>query len=185
MKMLSVWAIVLTLVLFSGSAYLGYISSGSSAARALTDNLRGSLSPLRDLGSLTLMLVIFANNSLKALAVIMLGVIPFLLPAGFVVLNGFILGVVVNEALATRGIGFTLLGLAPHGVLELAAVLTAVALGFQVGFVVLGSSGSKKGRLGQQYRYSLALYLKFILPALFLAAIIETLVGRYVLPRVQ
>ncbi len=183
MKTLSFWAIALTLVMFLGSAYLGYLSADSGASKALTDNLRGSLSPLRELGSLTLMLVIFANNSLKALAVILLGVIPFLFPTAFVVLNGFILGVVVNEALAARGIGFTLLGLAPHGVLELAAVLTAVALGFQVGFTVLGSSAGKKGRLGQQYKSSLALYLKFILPALFVAAVIETLVGRYVLPR--
>lgn len=181
MKILSFWSVVLTLSLFVGSVYAGYQSAASEASKALSESLRTSLSPLRDLGSLLLLFIIFLNNSIKALIVILLGIVPLIFSATFIILNGFLLGLVVNQTTAARGLGFTLVALLPHGILELAAVLLSAALGLQIGFAVLGG---KKGRLGQQYKNSLILYLKFVLPALFLAAVIETLVGRYVLPAV-
>ncbi|MBI4333652.1 MAG: stage II sporulation protein M [Chloroflexi bacterium] len=179
---LSFWSISLTVLLFAGSVYLGYQSADSEVARLLSRDLRASLSPLRDLGAFPLLVIIFLNNSIKALMVIVLGIIPFIFSSGFVVLNGFIIGIVVEQAVAARGLGFTLLGLLPHGLLELAAILLSAALGLQIGFAVLAALGGKKAFLGQRYKNSLMLYLKFVLPALLVAAIIETIVGRYILP---
>lgn len=178
---LSFWVLLLTLLLFGLSLYSGYQSGDTDAALALTSTLGQAFSPLRELGPLPLLAVIFLNNSVKALFVILLGAIPFLFSGGFVILNGYILGVVANQAVAQRGIGYTLLALLPHGILELAAILLAAALGLQIGFASIAALAGKKGQLGQQYKSSLVLYLKFVLPALLLAAAIETLVGTYVL----
>ncbi len=180
-RALSLWVLLLTLFLFGLSLYLGYRSGDTDAALALTRTLGQTLSPLRELGTLSLLVVIFLNNSVKALFIILLGFIPFLFPGAFVILNGFILGVVVNQAVAQRGIAYTLLALLPHGILELAAILLAAALGLQIGFVSIAALAGKKGQLGQQYKSSLVIYLKFVLPTLLLAATIETVVGIYIL----
>jgi len=178
---LSPRVLLLSLFLFCLSVYSGYRSGDTEAALALMRTLGQTLSPLREMGTLSLLAVIFLNNSVKALLIILLGFIPFLFPAGFVILNGFILGVVVNQAVAQRGIAYTLLALLPHGILELAAILLAAALGLQIGFTSVAALAGKKTQLGRQYKLSLALYLKFVLPTLLLAATIETLVGTYVL----
>lgn len=178
---LSLWVLLLTLLLFAFSVYSGYQSGDTDEALALMRTLGQTFSPLQDLGPLPLLAVIFLNNSIKALLIILLGIIPFLFPGGFVILNGYILGVVINQAAAQRGLGFTLLALLPHGVFELAAILLAAALGIQIGFASIAAITGKKAKLGQQYKASLVLYLKYILPVLLLAATIETVVGTYIL----
>ncbi len=183
MKSISAWAVILALLIFVASVFAGYRYAYGETALALSENLRGSLSPLREMSSFPLFLVIFLNNSLKALMLIVLGIIPFIFAAGFLTINGVILGVVLNHSLATRGPGFTLVGLLPHGILELSAVIIAAALGLQIGAAFLAYLGGKKGRLGQAYKSSLKFYVKFVVPALFLAALIETMVARFVLPR--
>ncbi len=182
MKTLSAWSIILSLILFFGSVSAGYRYANSDAALALSENLSSSLSPLRELGAFPLLFFIFFNNAIKALLVIILGIVPFVFSGSFILLNGFILGVVVNHAIEARGLEFTLLGLLPHGVLELSAILVSSALGFQIGRAFIASLQGKKSNVERQFKGSLVLYLKFILPALFVAALVETVVGKYVLP---
>ncbi len=179
---LSPRSIILTLLLFTMFLLIGYQAGNTDFSPGFTANLEKTFAPLLRLGPLPLMAIIFLNNSVKALLVILLGVIPFLFPSVFIMINSFVLGLVVNRVVAEHGLGFTLLGLLPHGLLELSAILVATALGLQVGFSSFASFQGKKGQLQRQYKASLAVYLKLILPALFVAAIIETLVGTYVLP---
>ncbi|MDZ4247518.1 MAG: stage II sporulation protein M [Dehalococcoidia bacterium] len=178
----SFFTIVLVVALFAAFTFAGYRTSGSLYSISMLEGLETTLGFLKGLGPIALLFVIFINNSVKALLVILLGVIPFVFPSIFVAMNGFILGLVINMSVASKGLGFTLIGLLPHGILELAATLLAAALGIQMGLALIKSLRQQEGQLGLQYKGSLRIYFKLILPALFLAAVIETAVGILLLP---
>ncbi len=133
-------------------------------------------------------LILFANNVVASLQVMLLGIalgVPSLLG---LLANGALLGYIM-KSLTLEGIPllpFIFLGMLPHGIFELPAFFLSAALGLKMGFHLVFPLPHKKR--GESLKYILKEYwtlLPLVLYLLALAAIIEVLVSPVLLQQVM
>lgn len=118
---------------------------------------------------------IFFNNLQASALAILLGITLGLFPLAVVVVNGYLVGFVLREAVNIGGI-FTIWRLVPHGIFELPAVLCSIGMGFKIGFCVLSKEKGLKRNLKEAIRF----FVFVVFPLLLIAAIIEgTLLGLF------
>ena len=121
---------------------------------------------------------IIKRNATATLALILTGVTvvtPFLI----VYFNGFFMGLGIRYVLA-MGLPLSTIakGVIPHGVFELFAFFWAAGLGIELGFAVVNAALKKNfGGVKQNIKESLKTYVRFILPLVAIAGIIETYVS--------
>jgi len=127
-------SLILATAIFFVTLIAGTLT-GRSIAEELITQFGGVLAPLASTGSLSilLLLVVFINNAIKALVLILLGVLLGLPPVLFVAVNGFVLGGLGSALESVKGWGYVLASFAPHGVIEVPAILLAAALGLSLG----------------------------------------------------
>lgn len=169
-------ALLLSSGIFFGSGVLGYAVGGQPEARKAMDSLASAIMPLMELSSLELLLFIFLNNVVKAGAVVLLGLFLGIPTAIFLLTNGLVAGLVIYQVMAERGLGYTLSGLVPHGVVELPALLLAGSLGLEVGGEVLRWLRRRPSRVRRRLRRVVRPYLVYVAPALAVAAVIEVFI---------
>jgi len=176
--------IVAITLIFAASMIAGYgyaVLNPSESAR-FVEELSAEFGWLMDLSPLEIFLVIFLNNAIKALLVIIFGLL-IIIPVGFVAYNGWILGIVICEQARTSGYLFVVAGILPHGIIELPMIIVSAALGTRLGvmaFSRMKGTISNKDILSEIKR-SVNFYLRWILPLLFIAALIETFITPIVL----
>ena len=166
---------------FALSLWLGW-QAPPSVAENLFAEMGQMIRPLLEYGALAIVLVIFINNALKALLAIVLGIGLGIVPLLFVAMNGYVLGAVIRMVADKAGFAAAILGLAPHGVIELPAVLLASAFGVALGWEALLQIFRRGGQVGPMLRRSLRTYLRWIAPGLAVAALIEVFVTPLVMP---
>ena len=127
---------------------------------------------------INLWLGIFVNNVIASGISSLLGAIPFLfLPMFSLASNAIIIGL-IGAVYQTNGIGWFafLVGVLPHGLIEIPALVLAVSLGvhlcYQLSKTILRRSF--KGELKQAAIGCLRIYLLWLIPLFFIAAFIET-----------
>ena len=91
-------------------------------------------------------------------------------------LNGFILGGLGAALESAHGWRYVVASLVPHGVIEIPVILLAAALGLSVGMESLRWLIQRESRVKLRLSDSLRVYLRWILPGLAIAAIIEVFV---------
>lgn len=117
---------------------------------------------------------IFFNNATKTLLAIVLGALFGVVPGIFLLANGLALGVVFTLATYTKGFWLTLLGILPHGIIELPAVFLGTSIG-----LLLGSHAVKWVRrhpdaaLIVELKRGLRFFCSIIAPLLLVAAVVE------------
>ncbi len=139
--------------------------------KTLVALLRGSLGGRPHLGTFSMFLMIFLNNS-KTAAIAMLGGIVFgIVPWIIVLFNGFMVGSVSTIAYEAGGKGIPqiILLLIPHGVIEIPAILLAATAG------ILFYRNVRRGYSKEGFKLSLKL-LGISVVMLFIAALVETFV---------
>jgi stage II sporulation protein M len=129
-------------------------------------------------------LFILAKNSLTAALAFFFAPLLLLAPAGILLLNGFILGMVGSAVTTQISLIVAVEALAPHGIFEIPALIFACAAGMRFGMASL----RKLISLFEQRQYSLSVEFKaawglFILSLVLLlvAAIMETYVTPFIL----
>ena len=144
----------------------------SEAGEAIENTIR-ELSFIGELSQIEIFFVILLNNSLKAFFMMLLGTLFGVIPVIFILLNGYAIGVVISVMTAEAGITSILLGILPHGIFEIPAILIAAGYG-----VWLGEMFSKKLRNKNTFTPNLKIvfkkYINIILPIILLSALIET-----------
>ena len=123
--------------------------------------------------------LIFFNNLKAAFLAIVTGIVVGVFPFVIAVVNGYLIGFVVKEAVMTEGI-VVLWQLAPHGIFELPAIILSIGIGMKLGVSVFGGWGhGKKGmkKWRKRVRYNFVEGLRFfvfvVFPLLLVAGIIE------------
>lgn len=169
-----------TSVLFFILIILGYASAPFLPINVL-ETLRQAFTPFFELTSWELVLAIFIHNALRALLVIFLGLIVGIVPFIFLVANSLIIGIVVYEVAILKGLGVALAALVPHGIIEIPAVILAITLGFQGGLEVVKWLLGKESQVRTFLQTGLKIFFKLIIPALFLASLIEVFITPQVL----
>ena len=172
------WYILVSTLLFFGTVVIGYLFSQLTLSNPadIIEELGTAFAWLDGLTPFRLFLVIFLNNSIKALAVILLGIGLGIVPVGFVFLNGYIIGILMYSVVQLKGPGFFALAILPHGIIEIPALLLSVSIGLKLGWnlfkVIKGEDLNLKKDLIEGVRF----YTFIILPMMLIAAFIEVYV---------
>ncbi|MDQ0340227.1 stage II sporulation protein M [Caldalkalibacillus uzonensis] len=135
------WAAVL---IFGVGSVLGYVFNElfEQAITPFIDELESIARELADNPNpVYMMWVIFQNNVLAAITMMVVGVFLFFVPIFSLFMNGLAVGYVlsfsaVEEALSP--VRMLVFGILPHGVLELPAIFVAGGMGMFLGFRLLG-----------------------------------------------
>jgi stage II sporulation protein M len=123
-----------------------------------------------------LLLIVFINNAIKVLLLVLLGILVGLPPLLFIAVNGFVLGGLGAALESVMGWRYVLASFVPHGVIEIPLILLAAALGLTVGLESFKWLGRRESRVKLQLSNGLRVYVRWILPGLAVAAIIEVFV---------
>lgn len=96
--------------------------------------------------TLTSIIVIFLNNAIKSIFVMYLGALFGILPFFFLVVNGMVVGFLLQRVAEVHGGGYVfelvVKGLLPHGILEIPAIIIACAYGLRFGVLAFKGLGS-------------------------------------------
>jgi stage II sporulation protein M len=170
--------LVIIIAIFTAFYILGYVTAMMMPGTGsyVVSGFKQEVTPLKSMSPLGLMLGIFLNNAVKCFLAIVLGLAAGIAPALFMLANGLILGIVIGVTIRGTSLAYVLVGTVPHGVIEIPMVLISSAIGLKLGVDVLLKLFGKKAGIGEDIREGLAMYAIYILPLLFLAALIETFV---------
>ena len=171
--------LVSSIVLFGVGFVIGLmiVNRFPQMAESFESSVIGFIKVFRGLPKLQLAAAIFVNNTIKTLAVILLGTLLGVIPAFFLVVNGAALGVVWSLSSETRGVWVSVLSLLPHGILELPAVFLGTAIGIMIGTSIARKLFAKSAnKIGIEVGQALKFFATVIVPLLLVAALVETYV---------
>ena len=160
--------------MFFATLGLGYVL-GEVLSSSVLEVLRQIFGGVGEVNPVWLMLFIFLNNSVKSFFAILLGVLFAIVPLSFVALNGFVLGVIVYEMVRLKGVLYAFVLLAPHGVIEIPVILFSSAIGARLGYELIKRIKGE-GNVGDELNIGVRFFIRYILPLLLVAAIIEAFV---------
>ena len=178
-------AITLIFVVSLIAGYRYAVLNPTESARFM-EELIADFGWLMELSLPRIFLVIFLNNAIKALLVIIFGLLIFV-PVGFVAYNGWIIGIVICEQVRTSGYVSVVAGILPHGIIELPVIIVSAALGTRLGmmaFLMMKGTISSDNVMSE-IKWSVRFYLRWILPLLFIAALIETFITPIIMQMVS
>jgi stage II sporulation protein M len=169
--------LIAALLLFALGIIAGSLLAGHSsfAGLKISESLGGFAQMFINLPRPLLVLMIFANNAVKTLLVIVLGIVFAIVPVVFIVVNGVAIGVVLHLATESKGLAYSMLAIVPHGLFELPGVLSGAAIG-----VMLGSKAIKRlfrkseFKVGFELSRAVKIFVSTIVPLLLIGAITET-----------
>jgi len=114
---------------------------------------------------------LFIHNALATLFAVTSGAFFAILPVLSIIVNGYIAGVVLIPNLESAGL------ILPHGIFELPAYFLATSYGIWLGLWPFGKNRLERIRL--RIMHCIRLYFLVLLPLLFVAAIIESTLIKY------
>jgi stage II sporulation protein M len=169
--------ILLSALLFVGTAILGYLIASKNPQLAVTylEEIESKLEWILGLSPPMMMVFIFLNNLLASAMAMLLGIGFGVVPALIVSINGLAFGIVSYYAIEIQGIAYLIAGILPHGIIELPAVLISVGVGFRLGYLFLLSIRGEDVNLSGEMKSALRILI-WVAFFLFLAAIIETFI---------
>lgn len=140
---------IMLLSVFLGLAFIGYVFAvgNPDAAVNITQKIGEEIGPVSD-SDFKNFVMIFTNNSMVAAFMVLSGLLFGLGPWFIMAFNGFIVGVVVRAVQLTGNISATqiLLGLIPHGIVEIPALAIAGTAGIMWYQEIVHGEGEIGGR---------------------------------------
>jgi stage II sporulation protein M len=180
----ALWPYLFVIVsVFFGSLLTGYASAASfpDMADTLMKSFSSRFEPLLSMGPLYRMLAIFLNNAFVSLVSLVLGIAIGIFPVLFIASNGYLVGVISYIVGQEKGYLFILMALLPHGIVELPMVFLSASIGLRLGYHVFLNLIGRSTELKKELKQGLKFYFRWIMPLLFIAAIIETFITPLIL----
>ena len=168
--------LVTAILLFALGILAGNLLAGHSAfpAAKVSESLGGFAQMFLNLPRPVLALMIFANNAVKTLLVIVLGIAFAIVPLAFILVNGLAIGVVLHLTAQSNGLAYSLLATVPHGVFELPGVLAGAAIGLMLGNKAISRLFRRSElKVGSELSRALKIFASTIVPLLLIGAITE------------
>ncbi|MUT68230.1 stage II sporulation protein M [Paenibacillus sp. NEAU-GSW1] len=166
------------------TAFSNYLEQQLASLGGLREQLERTGNP-----TLAFMIFIFLNNAIKSILILYIGSLFGIVPIFFLVFNGMIIGFLlqrVAEANGTEGLLATLIGLLPHGIIEIPAIVIASAYGMKFGALVWKlllsalsprRSSGEAGRAIEFFVIRSVPVVVLLVVALLIAAVIESTVS--------
>jgi stage II sporulation protein M len=168
--------LVTAILLFVLGILAGSLLAGHPAFPAVkvSESLGGFAQMFLNLPKPVLALMIFANNAVKTLLVIVLGIAFAIVPLAFILVNGLAIGVVLHLTAQSNGLAYSLLATVPHGVFELPGILAGAAIGLMLGSKAIRCLFRKSElKIGFELSRALKIFASTIVPLLLIGAITE------------
>ena len=168
------WVLVASLV-FAISIGVGILNpAGFSLPLEYIDGLK-ELSKILPPGSVMILLLIFIKNVTAMLISFIFSPFFGIVPLLTLISNGWLIGYVATGVIAEKSISYLLVGIMPHGIFEIPALVLAqaAALNFGVGTLLAIFKKSKDRPILTNFKRS-ARYLIIAIILLIPAALIET-----------
>ncbi len=148
------------------------------ASEKLLEMLKDTYGGITALDPFGRMLEIFKNNVSTCFIALLGGLVIGIIPLVIVVINGAVLGILVELFLKKQGAFFVIAAILPHGIIELPMVLISVGIGFRLGHAAYLSMIYQKTihELIYELKHGVFFYIKIVVPLLLLAALIESYV---------
>ncbi|GLX71131.1 stage II sporulation protein M [Paenibacillus glycanilyticus] len=171
----------------TNSALSDYLEQQIRALGNVAESLEKTDNP-----TLAFMVFIFLNNAIKSIFIIYIGAILGIIPIFFLVLNGMIVGFLLHHVAETQGtcdMFSVILGLLPHGIIEIPAIVVACAYGMKFGVLLLKAlgrliiPGKEAGKSGREIEYFMVRSVPVVViltVALLIAAIIESTISVWI-----
>lgn len=166
-----------SIAVFSAGALLGILltSYAPHLSRYFNENLADFVKLFRALPKLQLAAAIFLNNAIKALLVVVGGLVFGLFPVIFLLANGAALGFVLSVSVKSRGALAALLAILPHGIFELPAIFLATSMGLLLGSRAIRKLfGSGETTIRDELTAALRFFMRIVVPLLVIAALVES-----------
>ena len=163
---------------FSFAAGILISIKNPDASEKLLEMLKDTYGGITALDPFERMLEIFKNNVSTCFMALLGGLVVGIIPFVIVVINGVVLGILVELFLRKQGAFFVIAAILPHGIIELPMVLISVGIGFRLGHAAyLAMIHQKTMReLIYELKQGVFFYIKIVVPLLLLAALIESYV---------
>ena len=178
--------ILLSSLVFISGILTGYsfVSDFPEETRKIIEELEELFASGKEMTDFQVFLFILENNITNLLLVLLLGIFAGIIPLLSSFVNGMVLGIfacLISESLSWK---FFLVGILPHGIIEIPVLILATAIGMRIGKVALwrlfgGKIGIKK-ELAKAFKF----YIIVLVPLLILAAAIEAFITSAMLDRI-
>jgi len=148
---------------------------------SFVDQFKEMFGPISELYPFQLFLTIFYVNTRTSFLIMMLGALLGIFPFISLWLNGTILGILFGKYIAEGGnyLGF-MMGILPHGIIEIPAIIIAASQGFRLGKEVVSppTGLNRSEAIKLNITKGIKLFV-LILPLLLIAAVIEVYISTY------
>jgi stage II sporulation protein M len=162
--------------LFVGFFIVGYATPYFAApvSDAVVGSLETSYEPYADMNPLQIWISIASGNVLRALLAGFGGIllVPTLV---FITVNGLGMGMMIQSFVVQLGLFVTLVGILPHGILEIPLLIISTAIGFRLSWSVI-LRVAKSVPFLPEFKRTVRMYVLYVIPAFLLAATIETFI---------
>jgi len=171
----------ISLAIFVISIFAGFLATGnySNEMQAYLEEMQAFFASMQSPTSWGTFLMIFRNNAEAMLMGVLMGVFAGIFSLTFLIANGFVIGVFIYLYYINGLLPVLVMGVMPHGIIEIPAMLLSAAIGFRIGATTVGKIFRRKGslvyELGEGMKYAVLL----IVPALMVAAFIEAYLTPY------
>ncbi len=179
--------IIISLALFLFGCFSGFyifkvlLNNNPEVVDNFLKEFQEMFGPIEEMTSLELLFTIFYVNTRTSFLIMMLGAFLGFFPFVSLFGNGTIVGLLYAKFIAEGGNYLVfLLGILPHGVIEIPAILIAASQGFRIAKEVIFPplDKSRTEALGFNIRRGLKLFA-IIIPLLIVSALIEVYISGY------
>jgi len=144
-------------------------------SRIIVDSFFENLDFTKNFNRFMIFGFIFLNNALKSFLIILFGFFFAVVPLIFIYANGELIGLVVGVFQQEESLLLIVLGLLPHGILEIPAMILSTSYGIWLGNCFYRRLKYKEA-FQSNFSFAMMKFIKIILPLIFLAATIESFV---------
>lgn len=171
--------LLISIFLFSSGIIGGYyfFDIFPSESEKILSLLSETFKPILAMPSFVQILFIFLRNGLISFLMIIFGILFGIFPIIVLISNGQILGLLLGWLVPRYNISYILLGILPHGLIEIPCFLLSAAIGLKIGKILVKKIFRKKVSLQEELNLGLSFFLRIILFLLFAAAVIEVLIS--------
>ncbi len=178
--------VLLSSLVFTSGILTGYsfVHDFPEETQEIVESLKELFASGEEMTDLQVFLFILENNITKLLLVLLLGIFAGIIPLFASFANGMVLGIFACLFSESSSWKFFLVGILPHGIIEIPVLILATAIGMRIGKIALwrlfgGEVGIKK-ELAKAFKF----YIIVLVPLLILAAAIEAFITSAMLDRI-
>ena len=179
--------ILLSSLIFASGAVMGYFFARDfpEETQKIVAELEKNFASGEGMTHFQIFLFILENNITKLLLMLFLGIFAGAIPLFASFANGMVLGIfgyLVSESLSWK---FFLVGILPHGIIEIPILILATAIGMRIGKVALWRIFGGKVEIKKELAKALKFYIIILVPLLILAAAVEAFITSAMLDKIR